>query len=311
MRGNTAADEGIDAGLIRNSVDFGTGIHAIAGFGPPGKTFRRAMTEIAECGFRHLMLLCWEGGPAVDAEGDAPEAFINILASDLDRFRQTVAGHGLRVSAIYPGFGLFDLSDEGIEGTIERLLEYRRIAWQLGTNLMIHPNGPAEDPDAPHRDKRERIERLTHVMDAVSSDEPGRLFKMASDVHYRATVQTVEDCEYLLSCARNRNTGLCLNMGHQATCGQPGWELLERHPERIHVLAWKDHLLGPDLPQPVFSVELGKGETPFRKYLEVYRRVRCDALNIIAFEDVPFEEKKEALARSRQYLENLFAQEGA
>ena len=88
-------------------------------------------------------------------------------------------------------------------------------------------------------------------------------------------------------------------------------ETLDQAVELIKRLNGEGAMATVDLPQPVFSVELGKGETPFRNYLEVYRRVRCDALNIIAFEDVPFEEKKEALARSRQYLENLFAGEGA
>jgi sugar phosphate isomerase/epimerase len=128
---------------------------------------------------------------------------------------------------------------------------------------------------------------------------------MAVDVHYGGIIETVADCEYLLSCAQKRNAGLCLNIGHMTTLGEEGWSLLERRPDRVHALAWKDHLIGDDLPQPVVSVELGKGKSPFHRYADVLKRVRCNALHYITFEHVPFEEKKDALRRSREYLAQL------
>jgi len=285
-------------------------MHAVAGFGPPGKPFRQVVAETAETGFKHLMLLTSEAGPKVDANGDAPDSFVNILESNHDGLMRAVSSHGLRVSSVYPGFGLFDLTSDGIPRTIDRLRAYRDVAWRLGSHLMIHPAGTSEPATATLDEKKVHIDALAEIMDGVASDTPGEIFKMAADVHYGSSLMTVADCEYFLSVARKRNTGLCLNMGHMTTSGEKGWELLERHPDRIHVLAWKDHELGHKGEHPVVSVELGKGKTPFEKYVEVYRKVDCDAIHLITFEDVPFDEKKEALRRSREHLDRLFERGG-
>lgn len=215
----------------------------------------------------------------------------------------------MRISSVYPGFGLFDLTREGVPITIEKLRRYREIAWRLGCHLMIHPAGVSEGSDAPFDTKKAHIEALAEIMDAIASDKPGKVFKMAADVHFGASLQTIVDCTYFFERSKKNSVGLCLNMGHMTTSGQSGWELLEHFPQRIHVLAWKDHLLGPNLPQPVVSVELGKGQTPFKRYVEAYRKVECRGVHMVTFEDVPFEEKKDALRRSREYLTRLF-QEG-
>jgi sugar phosphate isomerase/epimerase len=285
-------------------IEIGTSTHAIAGFGKPSKPFRQAVAEMAECGFTHFLLLASESGPAVDSHGDAPEALVNILASDLDAVRRVVSSHGIRIGAVYPGCAV-DYSPGNLPKTVEKLKVYRDLAWRLGCHVMAHSAGRAEKPRTPLEKKKEQVQRVAELMDAVSSDTPGELFKMAVDVHYGGIIETAADCEYLLDCAQNTNSGLCLNMGHMTTLGQEGWTLLERFPDRIHVLAWKDHLLGENLPRPVISVELGTGKTPFHRYADVYRRVDCRALNLITFEDVPFDQKKDALMRSREYLERL------
>ncbi len=285
--------------------EIGTSTHAIAGFGKPSKPFRQAVAEMANCGYSHVFLLTSENGTPVDESGNAPEALVNIRESDLAATLRTVSSHGLRVSCIYPGFGL-DFSPEGVEQTIDGLKAYRDIAWRLGCHVMVHSAGRTEKPHTPLEDKKEQIQRVAQAMDAVASDTPGEIFKVAIDVHYWGIVETVADCEYLLACAKRANSGICLNMGHMTTLGEEGWELLRRFPERIHVIAWKDHLVGDDLSQPVVSVELGKGGTPFQKYVEAYRKVKCKAIHVITFEDVPFDEKKDALKRSYEYLIRAF-----
>ena len=287
-------------------IEIGTSTHAIAGFGKPGKPFRQALAEIAECGCQHFMLLASENGPAVDAEGNAPDALVNLPESNVPALLKTASQHGLRISCVYPGCAL-DFSDEGAQGTIERLLAYRELAWRLGCHVMVHGAGRAPAPRTPLEQKIAQIERVARVMDSVSSDRPGQVFKMAVDVHFGGIIETAADCRRLLKAAANRNSGLCLNMGHMTTLDEAGWTLLEDHPARVHVLAWKDHLTGSNLPSPVYSVELGKGRTPFAKYAAVYRSSTCAALHLITFEDVPYAEKKDALARSRQYLLRVLA----
>ena len=285
-------------------IEIGTSTHAVAGFGPPSKSFDQAVAEAAECGYKHLLLLASEKGPAVDETGTAPEALVDVSRSDLPAILRTVSRHGLRVGCLYPGFGP-DFSPEQAEATIDRLTAYRDMAWRLGCHMMVHSAGQAKSPRLPHEQKRESIRHAAQVMDAVASDAPGAVFKMAVDVHYGGIVETVADCEYLLECAGTQNAGLCLNTGHMTTLGQAGWTLLSRFPERIHVIAWKDHLVGDDLPKPVVSCELGKGRSPFPRYVEAYRSSRCGALHLVTFEDVPFPEKRGALERSRQYLSTL------
>ena len=286
-------------------IEIGTSTHAIAGFGSPSKPFRQAIAEIADCGFSHVLLLTSEDGPPVNRTGFASKVLVDITRSDVEAILRTVSSYGLRVSCIYPGFVL-DFSREGVGATIEKLMHYRDIAWRLGCHVMIIPAGKAKKPHMPHKDKRGDIKRVAEVMDALSSDTPGEFFKVAVDIHYGGIIETVADGEHLLQCTDNRNSGLCLNIGHMTTLKEDGWIILTRFPERIHVIAWKDHLVGDNLPSPVFSCELGKGNTPFRKYVEAYREVECTALNLITFEDVPFEEKRGALKKSYQYLTDLF-----
>ncbi len=285
--------------------EIGTSTHAIAGFGKPGKPFRQALAEMADCGFSHFMLLTSEAGPPVDKRGNAPEAAVNIRKSDLDAVARAASQHGLRVSCIYPGFPL-DYSVQGMDRTIEGMLAYREIAWRLGCHVMVHSAGRAEKPRMPHESKRDAIGRVAAVMDAVASDAPGEIFKMAVDIHYHGLIETVADCEHLLAVSKKKNTGLCLNIGHMTTLDQEGWSLLRRYPDRINIIAWKDHLVGDNLPQPVTSVELGKGKSPFPKYVEVYKQVSCRAIHLVTFEHVPFDEKKDALKRSWEHLQALF-----
>jgi sugar phosphate isomerase/epimerase len=285
-------------------MEIGTSTHAIAGFGKPSKPFRQAVAEIAECGYSHFLLLTSEAGFPVDKTGSAPEALVNILKSDLEAVIQTVSSYGIRISSVYPGFGL-DFSPAGVVQTISKLKNYRDIAWKLGCHTMVHSAGGAEKPHTLLENKKEQIQRVAQVMDAVSSDIPGQILKMAVDVHYGGIIETVADCKYLLAQTKNVNSGICLNMGHMTTLGEKGWELLLDFPERMHVLAWKDHILGDNIPKPVVSCELGKGKTPFQKYAEVYKKVKFKGINLITFEDVPFDEKKDALKRSYEYVMGL------
>ena len=285
-------------------IEFGTSTHAIAGFGEPGKPFRQAVAEIADCGYQHMMLLGSEQGPAVGASGDAPQALVHIGRSDLAAIQQTIARHGLRIGCLYPGCAI-DFCDAGKDATAERLLSYRNMAWRMGCHIMVHAAGSAPAPRTPLQDKESMLRNVAEVMDRVSSDAPGSVFKMAVDVHYGGIVETVADCGCLLDMTTQRNAGLCLNTGHMTTLDEPGWTLITERPDRVHVLAWKDHLTGPDLPKPVYSVELGTGRTPFERYVEALRAVECDALNLITFEDVALPEKRDALRRSREYALGL------
>lgn len=286
--------------------EIGTANFAISGFGPPSKPFRQTVAEIADCGYSHFLIKASEDGPPVDEAGDAPAAEVNLLASDLEALLRTTSSHGLRVSSIYPGFSL-DFSDP--DGTIDRLKAYRDIAWKLGCHIMIHSGGSADSPGMSVKDKKKQIKQVARVMDAISSDSPGEVFKMAVDIHYGAIIETVADCEYLLEHTKKKNSGLCLNMGHLTTSQERGWELLERYPDRIHILTWKDHDHGvQDKSQRAFlAIELGKGETPLHRYIHALRKVECKAPHLIAIEDVALDDRKDVLKRSYQLLQRMLS----
>jgi len=139
----------------------------------------------------------------------------------------------------------------------------------------------------------------------VEEAPPDRALRDAKRTATSPISSSSADCEYLLDQAKVKNEGLCLNMGHMTTLREEGWTLLARFPERVHVLAWKNHLVGENLPQPAVSCELGEGKTPFQQYADVYRKVPCRSLHLITFGDVPLDEKKEALRRSHGYLVKL------
>jgi sugar phosphate isomerase/epimerase len=287
--------------------EVGVGPHSVAGFGPPGKPLGRVMAETAEAGYDHFMFLAWELNPPADDRGDAPDSFCDLKGSDLRALVRRLAQHGVRASSIFPGFmPVFERTE--LPQVIERLKAYREIAWELGCHTMVIPAGASPKPHMPTAAKLEGIGMLAEVMDAVASDEPGAVFKVAVDVHYHANIETVEDCDHLLDTLRVRNAGICLNIGHLHTVRSPGWELLRRRPDRIHVVAWKDHgeNLEPDAPHPYLSKELGTGDTPLQEYVDAYLDGDCRGIHMITVEHVPFEDRVACLRRSREHLFRLF-----
>ena len=105
--------------------------------------------------------------------------------------------------------------------------------------------------------------------------------------------------------------GVLLNIGHLTTGGQEGWRLIEEFPERLPIIAWKDHSLHPDRPRPVWSIELGTGDSPFGEYVRALRRLGPAAeclCHVINVEHEPAERRVAALARSLRYMQRLWGE---
>ena len=199
-----------------------------------------------------------------------------------------------------------DLSDDAAaERSLDRVRRLRDMALELRCQFICHSAGLAPAPGMATEEKREGLDRLARVMNAVAMESAGVPVYVAADVHYHGIAESVSDCEYLISILDCPNAGPLLNIGHMTTCHQPGWELPQRHPERVRMVGWNDHILGKP-EAPVFSVELGTGESPFEKYVPVFKRDDLERRHCIAFENVPTAERKEALRRSLRYLEGLW-----
>lgn len=288
-------------------MDMGSSIHTIGGFGDSSLTFCQALEGLAKSGCHHLMLIANEDGPTDKDCSLKPGVFPNVRGSDPGAFMRMVSSYGLRISSLFPA-GAVDVTPEGKSAMIENWKQYRDVAWSIGCHTLTVCAGWTDEPRTPFAKKQEKLALFAEILNAVADETPGKICKIAVDIHYRGVLETVADAEFLYSLTRP-NAGLCLNIGHMTTLGEKGWQLLEKYPERIHVMAWKDHLHGDNLPKAVFSTELGRGATPFDEYIRAYRAVesRFNGSHIVTFEDVPVEDKQPALARSLDFLTKKFA----
>jgi len=288
-------------------VKWYAGLHARSEFGNDTVPFVQALADIAEMGFAGVMLLWMDGGPVLREGVEATGCFLDLAQCDLRLVRRALDDHGLEAGVVWTAIDLAD--DPAASRSVERLRRLRDMALELGCRFICHSAGVAEAPGLPLEAKKEGLDRLARVMDAVAAESVGGPVYVAADVHYHGIAESIADCEYLIARLARPNAGPLLNIGHLTTCRQPGWELAERHPDRIRIVGWKDHVLGrPDMP--VYSVELGAGDAPLEKYVAVLRPQQVERRHVIAFEHVPTSERKAALARSLRYMQRLWAQTG-
>lgn len=289
-------------------MEFGTSVHALTDWSAEVKPFRQVLAEAAEIGYRSMMLMNLPGQAALTADSDPRGAMIDLQRSDLGLVRAAVAEAGLRVACVYQG--LMRVGSDAEAGETRTALNcLADLALGLQTGILLPNAGVAPRPQMPPADKHELIDRLAGVVRDTLQAIPVHL-KIAPDIHYGGVLETVADCEYYFGLIADRRAGITLNIGHMTTLGEEGWRLLQEHPDRVHVVAWKDHLLQPPAGHghPVYSVELGTGQSPFRQYAELLPADGGPHLHMITFEHVPLADKKQALRRSLQYLERLWAE---
>ena len=287
-------------------MNVGTSLHAITDFGHDVKPFYEALADIAAGGYSSVMLLDRPGRPTLEP-GIRPDCcLLDFGHSDPAEVARALAAAGLTAAALH--CGVVAVADEQqAAGSLAALRAGVALATRLGIDLVIPNGGVAPAPLLPSAAKQDLIERLARLLTATLDGAP-RALRLAIDLHYHAVLETVADCRALFALAPDPRVGLTLNIGHLTTNRQPGWELVQEFPERIHVLAWKDHVLErPTGEHPVWSVELGQGDSPFERYVEVLRAAAITPLHLITFENVPFEQKKDALYRSLAHLRRLWA----
>jgi sugar phosphate isomerase/epimerase len=286
-------------------MHIGTSMHALTDFGNDVKPFHEALADIAECGFDTVMLMNFPGRPTL-AAGSRPEcSLIDLEASDPDAVQEAVRSAGLEVAALYQACMNVG-SDDETAVSAETVKELVKLAQGLGTSTVIPNAGAAPAPGVPTEAKEQLIGRVARVLMTALQGAPDDT-RLAIDIHYGAVVETVADCVRLFEFAPDPRAGITLNIGHMTTNRQAGWLLLEHHADRCHVVAWKDHLLDPppEATHPVYSVELGKGDSPFEKYVAALPDGGEGREHLITFEHVPLAEKKAALRRSLEYLKGL------
>jgi len=287
-------------------MKFCASLHARSEFGNDTVPFAQALDDIREMGFAGIMMLWLDGGPVLRPGTQASGSLLDLANCDLGMVRQALDNAGLELGLIWTPVTLND--EAAANASLGRLRRLRDMALELGCHFISHSAGAAQAPGLPVEAKRDDLQRLATMMNAIASESSDAPVYVAVDVHYHGIAESVADCEYLISLMDCPNAGPLLNIGHMTTCHQPGWELPQRHPERIRIVGWKDHILGRE-DAPVFSVQLGTGQSPFEKYVPVFKADNIERRHVIAFENVPTAERKEALRRSLEYLQNLWGKE--
>lgn len=288
-------------------MKIGTSVHALTDWAAPVKPFRQAVAEAAELGFNSLMLMNIPGQAALTVDHDPPGAIIDLEASDLALVKEVVSAAGLEVACVYQG--LMQVGDDAQKAaTVAGLRKLAEMATFLETDIVLPNAGAAPAAQMPSADKAGLVADVAAVITEALQTFPAGM-KIAPDIHYGGLLETVADCERYFALCPDPRAGITLNIGHMTTLGEEGWRLLEEYPERVHVIAWKDHRVPapPEATHPIYSVELGTGQSPFARYVAAAKpRDHGQWLHLITFEHVPLAQKKGALGRSRAYLEELW-----
>jgi len=283
-------------------VRFSAIIHAMTFDGQDTLSLPEALTTLRECGFEGVMLMSVPGRPTLTPDSVPDACLLDLPRSDLDLVRRVAVEAGVEVVGLYSS-GIDPTREDALEDSVASLRAACEVARELGCRHIGHPGGRAPSPGLAVEAKLAHIKRLARIVDAVATEFEEMLF--AVDAHYHGTVETVTDCERYVEELTTPRAGILLNTGQMTTCDQPGWELLERRPERVPVIGWKDHRPDPDGSRPFLSVQLGTGETPLGRYVEAARGQDVDRVHVINVEHVPMEDKAAALRASLEHVQAL------
>jgi len=283
-------------------MKFGVVTHAVGHH----MSFEKTLATIKNLGFDSVLLLTSWDADAVGPEGTCKSAFPNVLDSDPEHVRNALDNAGIEIGALHFS-GTIDIeSDAGVEPSVAALKEYGAYALNLGCRYLTHPVPSCGRSGAPTEEKATEIKRLAACMNEVAEAFQGDGLNVACDIHHRAWVEGLEDCRLLLDSMPCEHAGVLLNIGHMTTAQGYGWLLVDEYPGRIPVVGWKDHSLAKDRPRPMWSIELGTGHSPFEIYIRAFKRHPVARVHLVNCENVPDDQRADALTRSRAYMTRLW-----
>jgi sugar phosphate isomerase/epimerase len=283
---------------------FGIVTHAV---GHEPMPFETCLWLCKESTAEHILLLSNPEAPPVRPGTEVTSHYPNALESDPDALRGMVASAGLGIGGVLPFVRPQAGTDEEAETSLASLAPWVDAAARIGTRNLVLSSPPPPGPDTQHAEKREWLSRMATLMDGLVEASSDPRFTVTVDIHRGALVETVADAQYLVGQAKQERAGLLLNIGHLTTCGQEGWRLVEENGDRIFTVGWKDHSLAEDRPNPVYSIELGTGDSPFERYIRAFKQI--DASHVTHFVNVehpPRGEEVPVLQRSYAYIRRLW-----
>ena len=283
-------------------MNFGVVTHAVG----HRMSFEKTLSAIKELGFDFILLLTSRGAEPVNAEGRSESPFPNVLDSDPEHLRKAISNAGLEIGALHFSGDIDINSDAGIEPTIAGLREYAAYALALECKYLTHPVSSCGKSKMSTAEKAMEIKRLATCMNTVAETFMDEGLRIGVDIHHTAWVEGLDDCRLLLDSMPCENAGIILNIGHMTSAEGYGWLLVNEYPDRIPVVGWKDHSLAKDRPQPMWSIELGTGHSPFELYIKAFKQNPGARVHLINCENVPDEDRPAVLQRSREYLTTLW-----
>ena len=220
-----------------------------------------AMPEASGLGFR----ACETFTHTALAHADDPEAFRELLAT-----------HGLRLSALYAGARFSDATTAG-----ETVAEIERIARFLAAldvdRVVLGPGGPRTGPTSP-----EDLKRACQTIEEVARRTAALGVRACVHPHLGTEIQDRAEIDAVMAGTDPELVGFCPDTAHLTGAGMDPVELIRTYGRRIGYVHLKDIAadapLGPDLSSSgtdamSFFCELGRGTVDFRAVLDALAEV--------------------------------------
>jgi inosose dehydratase len=212
----------------------------------------------------------------------ACETFTHLAMAykdDPERFRELLAGHGLRLSALYAGARFSDRSRAA--ETIAEIEEIARFLAALGVDRIVFgPAGPRSGPTNPD-DLRQMARTMTEA--AKRTQALGVL--ACVHPHLGTELQDRTEIDAVMAATDPDVVALCPDTAHLTGAGMDPIAVIRAYGERIGYVHLKDIRAGTDVSGSLSSsgtnamtlfCELGLGDVDFPGVLAALREVGYD-----------------------------------
>ena len=282
----------------------GASIHAVTQVGEDVRPFDEALGLVRRAGAEHVMLVVDHDSPHVVRPGHQPTgALLNLVDSDPAEVGRRLADAGLACSVVYLGGVRLDDAQTRL-AALDRFCRQAERAARLGCGVVALSAPCSAGHDAPEALRQAHMDVLANLMEALAVRSG---LRVCVDMRYGGAVETTRDADYFCHEADHPDVGLLLNTGHLSVLDEPGWEIIDRHLDRVFAVGWQDQAdPSPEPSCPVWSVELGVGAAPLVNYwLHLVGR-RPQPIHIVSLEQLALPAQPDALARSIQHLRDVW-----
>ena len=281
----------------------GVSIHAVTQRDHDVCPFDDAVAQVRRAGADHIALAVSDEFAHVVQPGHQPAgALLNLLDSDLAEIARRLADAHLACTLVHLGPVPLDNAKTRLIA-LGRFCRQAERAAELGCSLVALQAPCSAGHAAPSALKQTHIDVLVNLMEALAVRSG---LRVCVGMRCGGPVETRDDADYFCNETMNPNVGLLLNVGHLSVLGEPGWEIIDRHLDRVFAVAWQDHPPRSPRATPVREIELGSGVSPLINYwLHLIGR-EPQPVHVVAVEDGSPADRPDALRRSIEHLHKVW-----